>query len=473
MENQNNDWLKDFLEKKQAEEAANAAQQATEEIGPDETAIAAAGLTHPDEMELERIVQETIAQNWGDSFGEELENQETDATQFFAPQQESPEPEQPDEPQVRTFINKLRPKAKQGYGLWGIPHILSTVIWLFLIVIIGTTLGRTLWLCAEDVLALGKTGQEVTITIEENDTVADVAKKLRRAGLIDYTNLFEAFADITGKGDGIHAGTVTFSGSTVYDYNALISALSYKDTSLSTVNVTIPEGYSCAQIFTLLEENGVCSAADLEKYAASGELDDYWFLKGVERGHKYCLEGFLFPDTYNFYVESEPEKALEKMLDGFEFKFTDRLKEKYEALNKSTGLNLSLREVIIMASMVEKEKANDLEGYNIASVFYNRLTHASSFPWLQSDATILYATEYYNAGQLITDSQINASPYNTYTQKGLPPGPICNPGLYSLDAALDPEDTNYYYFVYDKDAGVSRFSKTLNEHNVWLNKLGY
>lgn len=473
MDNQNNDWLKEFLEKKQEEEAANAAQQTAEELGPDEAAVASAGLTHPDEMELERIVQETIAQNWGDNFGEELDTQETNDTQFFAPQQEVPEPEQPAQPQVRTFINKLRPKAKKGYGLWGIPHILSTVIWLFLIVVIGVTLGRTLWLCAEDLLALGKTGQEVTITIEEDDTVKDVAKKLHRAGLIDYANLFEAFADITGKGDGIHAGTVTFNGSTVYDYNALINALSYTSTSLATVNVTIPEGYSCAQIFALLEENGVCSVADLEKYAADGELDDYWFLEGVKRGHKYCLEGFLFPDTYNFYIESEPEKALEKMLDGFNSKFTDRLKEKFEALKKDTGLNLSLYEVIIMASMVEKEKASDLEGYNIASVFYNRLTHASSFPLLQSDATILYATEYYNAGQLITESQINASPYNTYTQPGLPPTPICNPGLYSLDAALEPEDTSYYYFVYDEEAGVSRFSKTLNEHNNWLNKLGY
>ena len=367
----------------------------------------------------------------------------------------------------------MRPQAKKGYGLWGIPHILSTVIWLVLIVFIGTTLGRTLWLCAEDLLALGKTGQEVTITIDKDDTVSDVAQKLQKAGLIDYANLFETFASITGKGDGIHAGTVTFSGTTVYDYNALINALSYTDTSLSTVNVTIPEGYSCAQIFALLEEEGVCSAKDLEHYAAHGELVGYWFLEGVERGHKYSLEGFLFPDTYNFYVGSEPQEALEKMLDGFEAKFTDRLKEKYEELKADTGLDLSVREVIIMASMVEKEKANDLEGYEIASVFYNRLTHASSFPLLQSDATILYATEYYNAGELVTDSQINASPYNTYTQEGLPPGPICNPGLYSLDAALDPEETGYYYFVYDEDAGVSRFSRTLSEHNNWLNKLGY
>lgn len=467
MHNENNDWLKEFLQKKQEEEAQNAPEESVE-IGPDESAVNSPVLTHPDDMDLERIVQETIAENWGDVFGEEADDPDPNSTQFFQPQQETN-----DAPAVNKFIDKMRAKVDKGERAFGITHILSTVIWLFLIVVIGTTLGRTVWLCAEDLLALGKTGQEVTITINEGESVSDVAQKLQDAGLIDYANLFKTFANITGKGDGIHAGTVTFSGNTVYDYNALINALSYTNTSLSTINVTIPEGYSCAQIFALLEENGVCTVKELEEYAMNGELDEYWFLEGVQRNHKYCLEGYLFPDTYNFYVNSEPRKAIQKMLNGFDAKFTDRLKEKYETLKQETGLNLSVREVIIMASMVEKEKANDLEGYEIASVFYNRLTHASTFPLLQSDATILYATEYYNAGQLITDAQINASPYNTYTQAGLPPTPICNPGLYSLDAALDPEETGYYYFVYDPDAGVSRFSKTLNEHNNWLNKLGY
>ena len=147
--------------------------------------------------------------------------------------------------------------------------------------------------------------------------------------------------------------------------------------------------------------------------------------------------------------------------------------DKFVALNQKTGLNLTIREVVTMASIIEKEKANNLEGYTIASVFYNRLTHASSYPFLNSDATILYATEYYSKGELVTDAQINASPYNTYTQKGLPAGPIANPGLSSLDAALEPEDTAYYFFIFDKSAGVHRFSKTLAEHNALASQLGY
>ena len=100
------------------------------------------------------------------------------------------------------------------------------------------------------------------------------------------------------------------------------------------------------------------------------------------------------------------------------------------------------------------------------------LQNPGSFPFLQSDATIKYDVDYRSKGELITDAQINASPYNTYTTKGLPIGPIANPGLSSLDAALDPEDTNYYFFIYDKNAGVHRFSKTLSEHNSWARKLG-
>ena len=122
-----------------------------------------------------------------------------------------------------------------------------------------------------------------------------------------------------------------------------------------------------------------------------------------------------------------------------------------------------------MASIVQKEKANDPEGYTIASVFYNRLRNSASYPFLNSDATANYATDVLGA---TTDSQINASPYNTYTQKGLPPGPICNPGLSSIDAALEPEDTGYYFFVLDKSVNSHVFSRTYDAHQRKLRELG-
>ena len=172
-------------------------------------------------------------------------------------------------------------------------------------------------------------------------------------------------------------------------------------------------------------------------------------------------------------MDDEPKRVLEKFLDDFDYRFTDRMIEKYAALRNSTGLDLSLYDVIIMASIVEKEKAVDLEGYTIASVYYNRLRKPGEFPFLNADATILYATEYYSKGELTTDELINASPYNTYTQKGLPPTPIANPGLSSLDAALDPEDTNYHYYVLNKETHRHVFSRTYEEHQANLRRLGY
>lgn len=456
-------WLKEIMNKM---DLPDPAESSTTELGPDEHAIAAAGLTHPDDMELERIVQETIAENWG-----EAPAQQEDRTDSALPADSEEVP--PEEEAINdAIIRKLRPKAKKGYGLFGIPHMISTAIWLLLIVVIGMWLGRTVWLCAADLLALGKEGKEVTITIDANDDIPDVAQKLKNADMIRYPKLFKLFTDLTGKGENMLVGSITFDEKMVYDYNALINALSYKSSSRVTIDVMIPEGYNCAQIFALLEEKGVCSASALETFAAEGELEKYWFLDGVERGHKYCLEGFLFPDTYEFYVNDDADRVIHKLLNGFDYRFTDRMVDKFVALRNKIGLELTLRDVVIMASIVEKEKASDGEGYSIASVFYNRLTHPASYPFLNSDATIKYDVDFRSKGQLVTNAQINASPYNTYTTKGLPAGPIANPGLASLDAALDPEDTSYYYFIYDKEAGMHRFSKTLAEHSAWAKKLG-
>ena len=485
MENQNNtsgsDWLDEIL----------GTTNTPKELGPDEIAVAAAGLTHPDDAELEKIIQETLAEDWGTE----------------PEPQRAPAPEKEDAPVERkapvrktaekSTVKKAAPVKKSAPAkkpapvkenpakkepakgtakkeeerLWGLTHIISSFIWLVVIVAIGASIGRMGWLCATDVLALGKTPKEVSIIIGEDEPIESVAEKLEKEGLIKYPALFELFAKFTHKGDNMLSGAITFSDELVYDYNALCSALTHRKSTRATVEVMIPEGYSCAQIFKLLSDKGVCSAEELELYAANGELNDYWFLEDVKRGHKYCLEGFLFPDTYEFYVNDTPRRVLEKFLNDFDYRFNERLQDKLKTLNNSLKLNMSIRQVVIMASIIEKEKANHLEGYTISSVFYNRLTHAASYPFLNSDATLLYDVEYYT-GRMMTDTEKSKSPYNTYTQRGLPVGPIANPGLGSIDAALSPESTNYYYFIYDKSAGQHLFSKNLAEHQRKAKELG-
>ena len=378
---------------------------------------------------------------------------------------------------------KGRPRMKKGYGLLGIPHIVATLVWLAIILAIGVSLGRMAWVIATDVLAFGRESKQCEITISENDNMDTIANKLKTAGLIRYPELFKLYADLTDAQEEITAGTYTLD--TKYDYMALVNYMSNRSSSREEVEVLIPEGYTCAQIFALLEEKKVCSAEDLKAYATDGELGEYWFLEGVERGTAYCLEGYLFPDTYKFYTNDKPGRVLTKFLDNFEYRFTDIMKEKLDVLNDRMGKvmtklgypadyveshKFTMRDIVIIASMVEKETANDAESYDVSSVIYNRLTNARDYPYLNIDATLIYALD----GNIdpetgktkpLTSTDLKLEhPYNTYTQKGMVPGPISNPGRNSLDAALDPNETNYYFYVFNPNTGVHLFAKNATEH---------
>ena len=373
---------------------------------------------------------------------------------------------------------KGRPKRKKGAGLLGIPHMLATVVWLLLILAIGVSMGRFLWVCASDVLAFGREEKIVTVSITTADTMETIADKLHKAGLVRYPELFLLYADLSDAEEKITTGSFTLN--TVYDYHALVNQMSPRSGNRVVIeDVLIPEGYSCRQIFALLESKGICRSSDLEAWAASGELKEYWFLDGVKRGDKYCLEGFLFPDTYDFYENSTPRQALEKMLDGFDYRFTKELYEALPALNeRNTELmlknghdedyinanQLDLRKLLTVASLIEEETASATESHMIASVIYNRLYNwGKEPPYLNIDAAIFYALGYHKESLSAEDLQID-SPYNTYVYTGLVPGPISNPGLDSIRAALDPETSNYYYYVLDTSTGLHRFSKTYSEH---------
>ena len=444
-----------------------------EELLAADHAMYSAGLQHPEDAEFHfadetSVVEEPVAEEVADS---QLDNQP----------QVIPEPVL--EENVRP-VRKGRPKRQKGSGLFGIPHILATAVWLMIIVAIGTTLGRILWVCAADVLAFGREDKNVTISITAEDTMESIAQKLKDGGLVRYPELFLLYADLTDAEEDITTGTFTLN--TIYDYHALVNQMSPRSGARAVVeDVLIPEGYNCRQIFALLEEKGICKVADLEKWAAAGELSNYWFLEGVERGDKYCLEGFLFPDTYDFYENSTPRAALEKMLDGFEYRIREDLREQIPALNEHLSEMMrkngdseefiaenqfDIRDVVNVASLIERETASNQESYRIASVIYNRLFNWGSNPrYLNIDATIIYALG--GKTDLTSEDMTVDSPYNTYTNTGLTPGPIANPGLASIEAALDPEETSYYYYVLDPEAGVHQFSKTLAEHEKKIKQI--
>jgi UPF0755 protein len=249
------------------------------------------------------------------------------------------------------------------------------------------------------------------------------------------------------------------------------------------VNVTVPEGYTTVQIFRLLEAYGVTTVAKMEDAVIHGELGEYWFLEGVERDSVNCLEGFLFPDTYTFYLDHDPVNVLQKFLNNFNKRFNEKMKIKLDTLNlnlsermRANGLSeeyiaehqLTVRDVVIIASMIEKETAANPESYLISSVIYNRLTNPKEYPYLNIDATLVYVLGH---GNLTYEDLKYDSPYNTYLYPGLIPGAISNPGIYSLDAALDPTETAYYFYALNPATGEHHFSQTLKEHQDFLESI--
>ena len=329
--------------------------ETSEELVAADHAMYTAGLHHPEDEEF-RFEEEIIDDN-------DLIPKEEPETK---PEEVSEAPVKPASQQKERPSRKGRPKRKKGAGMFGIPHLLAAIIWLLIIVAIGTTLGRMLWVCAADVLAFGREDKDVVISVTTDDTMESIAQKLQRAGLVRYPELFLIYADLTDAEEDITTGTFTLN--TVYDYHALVSQMSPRSGVRSVVeDVLIPEGYNCRQIFALLEEKGICKAADLEAWAASGELSEYWFLDGVERGHKYCLEGFLFPDTYDFYENSTPRAALEKMLDGFEYRVGEEMRAKIPVLNEH--LTAMMQKNGDSAEFIAANQFDIRDVINVASIF--------------------------------------------------------------------------------------------------------
>lgn len=427
-----------------------------------------------EDMELERIIREAKADEW--DLTDIIESQQPDyeepapapqpafedpevAAQVYWEEDEEAAPqEETEEEFFEESDRKVRPKRKSSYGLFGLPHFASILIWIGIVAVCGISLGRLLWICATDVLAFGREDRVTTITITNSDVgnIDAIADKLYNAGLIKYKQLFRFYASLSSADEKISAGT--FELNTLFDYNALVKGMSSTSSYRESVKVTIPEGYTCAQIFALLEEKGVCSAAELKAYEVQSE---YWFLEGTNENAEYPLEGFLFPDTYNFYIGDSAKGVFRRFLARFDDIFTDELKTYVDSSK------YSLYEIMTIASMIEKESAGSSENYDISSVIYNRLNNPASFPFLDIDATIVYAQ---GGNNEFIDKDLD-SPYNTYKYKGLPPTPICNPSLLSIQAALAPTDTKYHYYALDPSTGLHHFSKTYAEHLAFLESI--
>ena len=361
---------------------------------------------------------------------------------------------------------------------------LGGIMYFVFIICISVVLACFAWMAASDMLALNKDNFTATVnlpsSIFESKTVDKldedgnvtgteritsanieyIADTLKQAGLIEYDWLFEAFCKISHADRKVNPGEYELSSS--FDYRALIQNMRSGSDSALTVDVTIPEGFTMEQIFRRLEENKVCGYDDLMDAAANYKFN-YSFLEGLPEGEASKLEGFLFPDTYQFYVGEQASSVINKFLMVFYNKLDA------DMINRASNMGLSIKDAVTIASMIEKEAANDEERATIASVIYNRLN--AGMP-LGIDATILYLYPDHEGGPTAEMLEVD-SQYNTRVYTGLTPTPICSPGLASMTAALQPESTGYYYYALDTETGTHRFFTNLGDQQAFAATQNY
>lgn len=327
---------------------------------------------------------------------------------------------------------------------------------VYVIAVVGASLVISLAaiFTANDVFAFVKDNAMQQFYVSENTKLADLAKDLDKQGIINYGTVFKAYLAVKGdSADDVLAGEYQLNPS--MDYGQIIDKLTNSSSS-DTLQITIPEGYSVAQVRQLLLDNHVCTADALDKV-----LNQYPFKhdflqdeKPVEEG---WLEGYLFPDTYEIYKgNGSVVDTVNKMLNNFASRYGS------EITDGANELGRSMHDIVTVASLVEREAQRDDERARIAGVIYNRLNNSSEFPYLQVDASVLYGLGR-TSGKLTDEDLKSDSPYNLYTTEGLPPGPICNPGYASLYAASHPESHDYYYYVAMPD-GSHLFASSYEEH---------
>lgn len=278
----------------------------------------------------------------------------------------------------------------------------------------------------------------------------EISKILQRTGVISHAGTFITIAALTGKAKHMQAGAYVFEGNHVpLD---IMNILFRGNTQ--RYRITIPEGYTIFQIGEVVSKAGLLSKDHFVTSTQSKQTRDFFAVSAPS------MEGFLFPDTYYLAPHMTPLEIMAKMFERFRSVYTPEMEQ------RSKALGMSKLDVITLASLIEKEAIDPSEKPLISSVFHNRMIKGMR---LQSDPSAVYGIDGFT-GKIGPDDLLRESPYNTYRHGGLPPGPICNPSLDSIKAALWPAKTDYLYFV-SKGDGKHAFSHTLQEHNRAISKI--
>lgn len=376
--------------------------------------------------------------------------------------------------------------------------LVKAAIYLVVVLVVSIIISVTAILVGNDMYAFVKEDSEVEIVVPVGATVSDLTDILADAGLIKYPKIFKFYADHKTK-DNENFATLEFvpadyempekkSAAFIAGTYKLNTNMDYEDLLWSflppgktgTSWVTVPEGFTTDEIIDLLVENGIGKREKYVEVINTYDFSSFWFVKELEEsgrwsaeeykrdgkvssGRIYRLDGYLFPDTYEFYNASKEETVIRKMLT----RFAQIFNKEYRDLTESQGFTVD--ELITLSSMVEKEANNPNDFFKVSEVFRNRMKDPAQYPYMQSDATVLYQIHHETGKRpkhVTHDDTLLEVPYNTYTNKGLPPGPISNPSATAIVAALNPSSNGYYFFVSGPE--VTHFSTNQWDHNYWV-----
>lgn len=331
---------------------------------------------------------------------------------------------------------------------------------LFAFIILFTTLTSYISISGlNDILAINTSDVVIKVEIPEDPTYNDILDILHDNDLIKQKTLCNIFAKFRhyDDEDNKYLSGVYYLDRTMGIEGMLNKCMAAPE-SADTVTLGFPEGWTIKQIFEKLEKYDVCKTDRL--YTALNDVDyEFDFVRNLtpEEERYQLLEGYIFPDTYDFYVDADANYVIRKFLSNFNDRWTDE----YQA--RADKLGYSMDEIIIIASIIQKEAADSSQMKAVSSVIHNRLKNSVKFPTLGCDSTAIYVSNYVKPVVGGSRGNYYLSKYDTAANRGLPPGPICNPGIDAIEAALYPSDTNYYYFLHD-NSGKIYMAKTQKEH---------
>ena len=352
-------------------------------------------------------------------------------------------------------------------------HTLHRVI-LTLLLVLVLAAGAVALLFRREITGGGASGQTVTVTVDQGSGVAAIARNLKQAGVIRFPRLFRWYVGRQGSASKLQYGTFELEQGASYD--ELIQALSVYAAAEAT-RLTFPEGTTAIAIAQQMEKAGLCTAEEFLTEANEGDFSEYRFWQYVPSdeeapGRFMKCEGYLFPDTYEFLNDGTVHDYVATFYARFDQMITDEI---YASLEEQ---GMTLHQLITLASFVQEEAGNDQDS-NVAQVFRNRLAEGSPYPRLESNVSSYIQSDednnylwnwvapWYGGWDAIPQEIIDA--YDTYSCSGLPAGPVSNPGLEAIRAALNPqpdeEAKDAYFFVTDL-AGHYYYAKTLAEHQA-------